>query len=241
MSSSALPACLPAQAAALSGCCGAGQTEQRLYRGDQSDPVPFRGADYLRKGQAMTKQPKPGETAQSGSLLSAFRQDGISLRRVGLSDRAAVERLLLDPEQEQFAGLVDVVFDELRNSPHPEFEHPFAIVAASETVGFFVLREKQAVPQWAPPGVVTLHSFRIGRTAQGRGYGRAGAGLAIAWVRRQRPGAGKLMLAVNVRNAVARSVYLRAGFADTGVIFGGPIGDQNILAARVSGEVIDGF
>ncbi|MBZ9905646.1 GNAT family N-acetyltransferase [Mesorhizobium sp. B2-7-3] len=161
------------------------------------------------------------------------RLDGISLQRVALCDRAAIKTLLLDPEQEQFAGDVDVVFDGLQNSRYPQFEHPLAIVAADKTVGFFILRERLALPLWAPNDAVTLHSFRVCRTLQGRGYGRAGVDLAISWLRRKRPGVKRLMLAVNIRNAAAKSAYLNAGFSDTGQIFHGPIGDQTILTVRI--------
>jgi cysteine synthase A len=137
--------------------------------------------------------------------------------------------LLLDPEQEPFAGSVDAIFDELQDSRHPDHEHPFAIVAQGETAGFFILREKQAVPAWAPQGAVTLHSFRVCRACQGRGYGRAGTALAVAWVRQNRPDVKQLMLAVNARNQVAKAVYLSCGFIDTGTAFRGPIGEQHIL------------
>ncbi|WP_292443321.1 GNAT family N-acetyltransferase [Mesorhizobium sp.] len=156
---------------------------------------------------------------------------------MALSDRAAIKKLALDPEQEQFAGSVDVIFDQLQNSRRPEFEHPFAIVALKKKVGFFILREKKALPEWAPGDVVTLHSFRICRACQGKGYGRAGADLAISWVRRERPDVRQLMLAVNTRNAPAKLAYLKAGFIDTGEIFHGPIGDQNILAAKIQRDL----
>jgi hypothetical protein len=71
------------------------------------------------------------------------------------------------------------------------------------------------------------------RACQGKGYGRAGANLAISWVQRERPGVNRLMLAVNTRNVIAKSVYLKAGFVDTGEIFRGPIGDQNILTIEI--------
>ena len=159
--------------------------------------------------------------------------DDIELRPVPISDRAAIRRLVLDPEQEQFAGFVDAIFDDLQNSRHPDLEHPFAIVARGMWIGFFILRERQALPDWAPRDVITMHSFRVCRTHQGKGYGRAGSDLAVAWVRHNRSDVRQLMLAVNVRNVVAKSVYLRAGFVDTGEVFQGPIGDQHIMTVDI--------
>jgi cysteine synthase A len=138
--------------------------------------------------------------------------------------------LALDPEQEQFAGSVNAVFDELENSRHPELEHPFAIVIRGTRVGFFILREKHALPVWAPRDVVTLHSFRICRAWQGKGFGRAGVELAISWTQQNRPDVKRLMLAVNARNGLAKAVYRNCGFIETGAVWPGPIGEQHILA-----------
>ncbi len=156
------------------------------------------------------------------------------LQDVTARDRGAIARLVLDPEQEQFAGSVDAIFDELQASKHPEFEHPFAIVADTEKIGFFILRERPAVPIWAPHDVITLHSFRIGRPYQGAGFGRAGVALAVSWIRQNRPDARQLMLAVNIRNAPARALYIKCGFVDTGATFRGPIGEQHILALDIT-------
>lgn len=156
--------------------------------------------------------------------------DDITLQPVTVSDRSAIEQLVLDPEQEQFAGSVATIFEELQDS---EEEHPFAIVTRGKSVGFFILREKHLLPLWAPDGVITLHSFRICNACQRRGFGRAGVELAISWIAKNRPGVARLMLAVNARNLAARSTYLKCGFVDTGEIFPGPIGNQHILGIAI--------
>jgi GNAT superfamily N-acetyltransferase len=184
----------------------------------------------------MKARPEFDPDAKQASQLPASRAraEDIGLCAVTAADRAAIARVLLDPEQEQFAGSVDTIFDELQGSRHPDLEHPFAIIVRGETVGFFILREKQAVPAWAPQDVVTLHSFRICRGCQGRGYGRAGTALAVAWVRQNRPDVKQLKLAVNMRNGVAKTVYLNCGFIDTGARYRGPIGEQHILSYDIS-------
>jgi GNAT superfamily N-acetyltransferase len=168
------------------------------------------------------------------TTLSKTGAENIALCAIGVADRSAIARLELDPEQEQFAGSVDAIFDELQSSRHPELEHPFAILARGAPVGFFILREKHAVPAWATPDVITLHSFRICRALQGQGYGRAGTALAIAWVRKNRPSVKQLMLAVNARNLRAKRLYLDCGFVDSGTIYPGPIGKQHILSRDIS-------
>lgn len=150
------------------------------------------------------------------------------------SDRAVIKAVTLEPGQEQFAGSVDAVFDELQKSAFPGDEHPFAIVAAEDvTVGFFVLRERASLPGWAPAGVVTLHSLRIARMYQGQGYGRLSVELAIAWIRQNRPWIDRLMLAVNARNRQAMAAYLRCGFIDTRIKVAGPIGEQLVLEIAI--------
>lgn len=144
-------------------------------------------------------------------------------------DHSKVAHLQLEPEQEQFVDPLELSFSELRNSSILGLHHPFAIVTRNEIVGFFILREGAALPEWAPPQVFTLHSLRVGRGHQGNGYGRAAARLAAQWISANRPSIKRLLLGVNVRNVVARAVYLKAGFRDTGSTYEGPLGPQNIF------------
>lgn len=182
-----------------------------------------------------------GSNPRSRTPLTGSHGGAIALRPLTIVSRGEIKTLVLDAEQEQFAGAVDAVFDALQSSPYRDLEHPFAIIVRDQPVGFFILREKQALPDWAPRNAVTLHSFRIARPCQGLGYGKAGVALALAWIRRERPGVVQLMLAVNARNLPARSLYLNSGFADTGAIVHGPIGDQHILSfdLRRRGPLVD--
>ncbi|RUW47949.1 GNAT family N-acetyltransferase [Mesorhizobium sp. M1A.F.Ca.ET.072.01.1.1] len=158
---------------------------------------------------------------------------GAMLKALSRFDHAIVAHLKLESEQEQFVDPLDMVFSELQNSSRRELEHPFSIVVRDHVVGFFVLREQSAVPEWSPPDAITLHSFRIGQSYQGNGYGKAAIRLAVGWILTNRPYATRLMLGVNVRNVTARETYLKSGFWDTGVTFCGPIGPQNILEMKV--------
>ncbi|RWD82941.1 pyridoxal-phosphate dependent enzyme [Mesorhizobium sp.] len=156
-------------------------------------------------------------------------QCGATLKRLSHTDIAAVSHLQIEPEQGQFVDPLYVVFSELRNSPHPELEHPFAITVRNEIVGFLVLCEKAALPEWAPPDAVTLHNLRIDRAYQGNGYGKAATRLAAEWISTNRTSINRLMLAVNARNVIARQAYLRSGFRETGNTHCGSAGLQNIL------------
>jgi len=145
-----------------------------------------------------------------------------------------VAHLKLEPEQEQFVDPLETSFAELRNTSFPGLYHPFAMVSRDEIVGFFILRERAALPEWAPPEVFTLHSLRVGLAYQGNGYGRAAARLARLWILTNRPSIKRLMLGVNVRNVTARHLYLKTGFRDTGATYQGPHGLQNIFELEVT-------
>lgn len=155
------------------------------------------------------------------------------LKAIPYFDCAAVAHLTLEPEQEQFAGSLDCVFSELRESSRSDLEHPFSIVVRGEIVGFFVLRERAALPEWAPPDVITWHSLRIGKPYQGNGYGKKAFELVAQWICTNRPHISRVMFAVNARNLKARSAFLKVGSRDTGATYRGPIGPQNIFEYKI--------
>ncbi|MCA1386112.1 MULTISPECIES: GNAT family N-acetyltransferase [unclassified Bradyrhizobium] len=156
-----------------------------------------------------------------------------ALKSLSHLDYPLVAHLRVEPEQEDFVDPLDLVFSELRNSACPGFEHAFSIEVCEKTVGFFVLRERAALPEWALPNAMTLHTLCVDRSCQRNGYGKAAIELAARWISRNRPSIGSLMLGVNVRNVTARAVYLESGFRDTGATHYGPSGLQNILKHEI--------
>ncbi|MEM5461838.1 pyridoxal-phosphate dependent enzyme [Paraburkholderia phytofirmans] len=175
--------------------------------------------------------PRPEERTEPGE--SSKGDVNPTLIALSHFDCAHVTHLELDPEQAQFVDPLYVVFSELRNSSNPDEEHPFSVVSRDEIVGFFVLREKAALPEWAPPDAVTLHSLRIGRSHQGIGYGKAALLLAKQWVKSNRLCVKRLMLAVNTRNLKAKELYRKSNFLGTGGSYCGPHGMQDILEFEI--------
>jgi cysteine synthase A len=108
-------------------------------------------------------------------------------------------------------------------------QHAFAIVEDEQAVGFFVLKERLALPVWASDGAITLHNFSIARQFQGNGYGRHGLILATQWCAKNRPEAKYMELAVNVRNAAAIQLYISFGYVDSGRRIEGPLGELEVL------------
>ncbi|MET4519850.1 GNAT family N-acetyltransferase [Bradyrhizobium sp. I1.7.5] len=156
-----------------------------------------------------------------------------ALKSLSRFDYAEVAHLKIEPEQEDFVDSLELVFSELQNNSWAGLAHAFSIVGSDEVVGFFVLREGAALPEWAPPNAMTLHSLCVDRACQGNGYGKAAIKLAARWISTNRPPVNSLMLGVNVRNETARAVYLKSGFRDTGATHFGPSGTQDILERKI--------
>lgn len=156
---------------------------------------------------------------------------GWKLEPISGADRELVEQISLPPEQEEFAGTLDEVFGRLNEPDAVGLEQGFAVIAPDDrgVVGFFVLREGLRRPPWAPPGTVSLHSFRVRPGMQGQGVGRRCIALLEDWFSRERPIQPKLMLAVNARNEAAIAAYRRIGFVDTGRRHDEGAGDQFIF------------
>lgn len=166
------------------------------------------------------------------AFISDERPEG-TLKALSHSDAATEAHLELEPEQEEFVDSLAVVFEKLRNGPSA-IEHAFVVVAGEEVVGLFILCEQAAMPVWAPPGAITLHNLRIGRSYQGKGYGTLATKLAAQWILENRPGINRLMVSVNVRNVAARRICVNSGFLATGVVDCAPVGIHNILSMQLA-------
>ena len=106
------------------------------------------------------------------------------------------------------------------------------IRAAEQVVGFFRLDfDRRRVSEYAGQGdYCGLRGYLIGRGHQGRGYGRAAIPAIYDLMREKHPDVAQLVLTVNLRNTVAISAYLKAGFHDTGeVYYGGDSGPQHVF------------
>ena len=155
------------------------------------------------------------------------------VREVGLRDRPQVEKIGLTAEQELFAGSVEDVFRDLASSAHPDLDHAFMLENEGEPVGFFVLRERDQMPPWAPKDAMTLQSVRVDFSHQNKGMGRSIVEFAIRWIAQNRPQICFLMLAVNARNLDAQRAYRAFGFEDTGIAHAGPFGRQLLMRKPV--------
>lgn len=151
--------------------------------------------------------------------------DDVALVRVSASLREAVLRLAPRPEQEPYSGRADQTLPAAEADPR---RTPYAIVFGGEPVGFFVL---DTTPAEADPSAdLVLRAFFVDARWQGRGLASAAVRVLPSLARREAPDARSVVLTVNVRNPVARHVYLSGGFRASGERYlGGAAGPQHVL------------
>ena len=145
--------------------------------------------------------------------------------------REAVLRLAPRPGQEQFSGRADQTLPLAERDPA---RHPYALVEDGVPVAFLVLDETP--PDFAPSADLLLRGFFVDAAAQGAGVATRAVSRLPGVVRRDFPDVRSLVLTVNVRNPVARAVYLRGGFVDRGELYlGGSVGPQHVLRLSLVG------
>jgi diamine N-acetyltransferase len=130
----------------------------------------------------------------------------VRVERAGPADLAVLAGFEIDPQQLRFFDRPgDVVADTLRRG-----RLLLAIRADGETVGFAVLhRDRRDAAAW------WLAWFMIDRRHQGRGIARPALRAVLRHIT-TRPGCRRMHLQVTAENAVARTLYLKFGFRDTG-------------------------
>ncbi len=140
--------------------------------------------------------------------------------------REAVLALAPTPEQQPWSGAAVETLPAAEADPG---RHPFAILdEQGRAAGFFVLDE---APSPADPSAdLVLRAFFVDRAHQRRGLGGRALTALPDLVTRRLPHARTVVLTVNVRNQVARGLYLRHGFTDDGELYlGGSAGPQHVL------------
>jgi RimJ/RimL family protein N-acetyltransferase len=143
--------------------------------------------------------------------------------------REAALRLAPHPEQEEFSGRADQTLPLAERDPA---RHAYAFVEDGVPLAFLILDE---TPGDADPSAdLLLRGFFVDAAAQGRGVATRAVAALPAVVRRDFPAVRSVVLTVNVRNPVARAVYVRGGFVDAGELYlGGSAGPQSVLRLEV--------
>ncbi len=150
----------------------------------------------------------------------------ISLALLPRDRTGEVLHLALAPGQDDFLTPMPDLVEDTRE------EVDFHVVRSGpQAVGFFKIDRNWAAHSGAArPGYWGLRAFLIGAQHQGRGYGTAALTALPDHLRRTYGRQEPIFLTVNLRNATAHRLYLRAGWIDTGRLDeGGRSGPQRVL------------
>lgn len=154
------------------------------------------------------------------------------LRRMRDDDSDNVLQLSVSKEQLPFVGTMDDVIASL--TPQKDCH---VVEAHGQIVGFFII--DRGYPDqygFAEPTHIGFRAYLIDHRQQGQGYGKASMQALKNYLQTEYPTYPAVVLTVNCRNAIARKIYLQAGFVDHGELYhGGQAGPQHILTMSLQG------
>jgi diamine N-acetyltransferase len=132
---------------------------------------------------------------------------GVRIAEVTAENWRAVAGLELDDEQKEFVASNVYSLAESKFDPSAR---PRAIYVGKRVVGFLMydLVEDQ-------PPETTIYRFMIGKTQQGKGYGRAALECVLEEIRRI-PGIAKISICYIPKNPAAKRFYASFGFVEIG-------------------------
>ena len=159
---------------------------------------------------------------------------------------SAVRALQVRPGQGAYAGDAALNLASAQDDPQSE---AMAVIADDGVVGFYRLdfTHNAIIGRHLGAPSVGVRAFLIDARQQGRGIGQRAAVALCEDVRRRHPDRRLLLLLVHCRNLAGIAVYRKAGFIDTGELFGGGrAGPQHLMlrslqaAAAAMGQSPDG-
>ena len=138
----------------------------------------------------------------------------------------ALRAVTVRPEQVVFSGQPAEVLDD----PAPDMDI-HVVLSDQIVVGMFRIDHGYYTRYpFASSDTPGLRTYLIDEGMQGRGISGATCKLLKPYLAEQYPSARAVFLTVNLRNPVARKVYMRGGFVDIGEEWPwGDAGPQNIL------------
>ena len=133
--------------------------------------------------------------------------------------------------EEKFDELVDNYYltdSQLRFTAKPKYcvalakadkdRHCILALENEQLVTFFVLHDEEGPKIYTDkPNVILLRAFSTDYNHQGKGYAKQALLLLPDFVKKNFPHITEILLAVNVTNEVAQSVYKTTGYVDEGI------------------------
>ncbi len=155
----------------------------------------------------------------------------VSLRPLGKDDFAAVQHIIVAPEQVRFSGTVREAFEAAEENV--DFH---AICDGEHVVGFFKIDTAYGAQYpFAGKTGLGLRAFIVDLSQQGKGIATKAVMAMPEYLRPLYPNTTDVFLTVNFVNLAAKRAYLKGGFEDTGEVWPhGNAGPQNILRLQLA-------
>lgn len=120
----------------------------------------------------------------------------------------------LSMEQLEFTGTPS---ESIELSKRDKDRHSILAIENNELVTFFVLHRNEGVKPYSNNGsAILLRGFSTDYRHQGKGYAKKSLIMLPAFIQSKFPDINQIVLAVNVRNAAAQTLYKKCGFRDEG-------------------------
>lgn len=139
-----------------------------------------------------------------------------------------IDNYILSEEQLQYTGTPSNAV-ELGNIDF--YRHAILAINNNDLVTFFVLHENDGVKPYSEnANAILLRTFSTDNRHQGKGYAKQSLLLLPEFVKEQFKHINEIVLAVNVKNLAAQTLYKKCGFIDEGVRKMGKKGELIIMS-----------
>ncbi|QOV11251.1 GNAT family N-acetyltransferase [Viridibacillus arvi] len=157
----------------------------------------------------------------------------VYLERYSNRYKSQIECYQLTDEQLQFTGSpVESIFV----AKSDEDRYPILVLDDEEIVSYFVLHMNEGVSPYSNnQKAILLRTFSTDYRYQGRGYAKQSLLELPKFVKMNFSDITEVVLAVNVKNIAAQSLYLKCGFIDEGARIMGSHGELIIMSLKING------
>ncbi|WP_227396090.1 GNAT family N-acetyltransferase [Jeotgalibacillus aurantiacus] len=143
-------------------------------------------------------------------------------------ETSLIEQYQLSEEQLNFTGAPQ---NSIKLAEEDDQRRCILLMDEGKLVSYFVLHEKDgAAPYSDNPKAILMRTFSTDVRYLGKGYGKAAIKLLPDFVRKHYPHVNEIVLAVNMGNLVAQSLYEKNGYIDHGRRKMGRKGEMKILS-----------
>jgi ribosomal protein S18 acetylase RimI-like enzyme len=154
----------------------------------------------------------------SPELLGIVRWQDLSS-----AQQASVRRLKITDAQVEFSGSIEKAIAACESDQAGHIVG-LALCYRENVVGFLLVKQSTAAPDWTPPGAAIISALRIDQAHQGRGFGTTALQVLPDWIAQHWSHINALVLSVDEGNTAGIRAYQKAGFHDLGQRVPGRIG-----------------